>query len=264
LPYEKALIFNDLHIPFEDKKAVELTLRVGDKFQPDRIIIDGDLMDQWELSTFIKHPARRDASALAKEIIRGREFLADLRARFPKALIILVFGNHEYRWLRSLASNAPELALLKGLTLEEQLECEKSKIEVVNSGNRESSFMWGKLLIGHFDQINKHSGYTAKNLLEAKGVSLIQAHTHRGGSSFKRNWDRDIVAYENFCLCSRDPEYVSHPNWQLGFSLIYKDIQMVEGKVSDCFYVEPHPITAIERGSKVIYRTFFNGEIQQI
>jgi hypothetical protein len=91
-------------------------------------------------------------------------------------------------------------------------------------------------------------------LLEDRGTSLIQAHTHRGGSHFKRFEDRDLVAYENFCLCRLDPPYMASPNWQQGFSLVYKDAG------SDLFYVEPHPI--VRKGER--YRVFFNGEVIEI
>ena len=255
MAYQRALVINDLHIPFHCRPAVELALRVGDSLAPDRIIINGDLLDCWEISTFVKHPLRRAKNNLADEVADARGFLTGLRKRFPKSEIMLIYGNHEYRWVKFIAAHAQELAKLRGLTLAEQLDCEALQIKVVDSGNRESSYQWGKLLIGHFDLARKHSGYTARGLVEDKGVSLIQAHCHRGGSSFKRCWDRDIVGYENFCLCDRNPEYVDRPNWQLGFSLVFKD------SASDFFYVEQHPISEIAKGGKMTYRTWYNGEV---
>lgn len=258
MKYEKAIILNDLHFPWACEPAITLALQVAKVLQPDRVIINGDLVDMWEISSFVKNPQWRDKAQLANEIIQGRAFLTKLRAMFPKAEIRYVLGNHEYRWMKFLATHAAELAKLRGLTLEEQLDCDKLDIKVVNSGNRESSWLWGKLLVGHFDQVNKHSAYTAKNLIESKGISLIQAHTHRGGSFYKRTHDRDIVGHENFCLCDRNPTYVDRPNWTLGFGIVYKDL------ASDFFYYEAHPITEIEKGSKMTYRTFFNGEIFQV
>ncbi len=255
--YKKALVLNDLHIPFSCLPAVELALDVGDVLKPDRIFLDGDIIDCWEISNFIKNPLRRKKNNLVEEIAQGREWLHQLRRRFPKAEIIYILGNHEYRWIRNLATNAPELAGLRGLSLAEQLGCPEEQIEVIDSGNRESSYQWKKLLIGHFNSARKHSGYTARGLIEDKGISLIQAHCHRGGASFKRHWDRDIVGYENFCLCDRNPEYVDRPNWQLGFCNVYMDND------SDFFYVEPHPITEIKKGNRLVYRTWFDGRIYQ-
>ncbi len=251
--FEKALVINDLHIPFHDPHAVELSLQVAEASKVDRIFINGDLQDCWEISHFVKNPSLHSAANLNAELRQGRTFLKNLRARFGKAKITLIGGNHEYRFMVFISKNARELTGLAGLTIWEQLGCAESGVEVIDSGLKESSYLWGKLLIGHFDAVNKHSAYTAKNLLENKGISGIQAHTHRLGSYFKRVYDRDMVFYENGCLCDRSPVYIDRPNWQLGFSIVYKD------RKSDFFYVEQKPITETVTGGKRLYRVFHDG-----
>jgi predicted MPP superfamily phosphohydrolase len=252
--YEKALLFSDCHFPWQDHKAIDLTLKIGDRLQPETIFINGDLMDCWEISRWDRSPKYQERGRYATELKQGRDFLKGLRKRFPKARIVYIFGNHEYRHDHFITKNAVQLYGLPGMTLAEQLGLAENNIECIYSGNKESSFLWGKLLIGHFDMVNQHSGYTAKNVLDRKGISAIQAHSHRGGSSFRRLWDRDIVAHESFCLCDRDPCYVDHPNWQLGFLVIHKDRQ------SDHFFIEPHPITESHGKLKV----FFNGACVQV
>lgn len=248
-PYGKGLVINDLHIPFEDRKAIKLMYAVADDFQPDKIFLDGDIGDFWQISHYVKNPALRSIANLEHEISSIRSFLKDLRKRFPASEIIYLFGNHEYRWDVFLAKHAVELVGLKGLTLEEQLGLAELDITAVNTGRKENSYLWGNLLIGHFDRVAKYSGMTAKALLEDKAISLIQAHVHRGGSSYRRLYDRDIVAFENFCLCSRDPEYVDRPNWQQGFSTVVNNLTR--------FHVTQHPIITDEDG---VYRTWFNGQ----
>jgi hypothetical protein len=63
----------------------------------------------------------------------------------------------------------------------------------------------------------------------------------------------DIVAYENFCLCDRSPSYVDRPNWQHGFSIVYRDPR------SDYFLVESHPLAETVDGWKATLKAFFNG-----
>jgi len=89
---------------------------------------------------------------------------------------------------------------------------------------------------------------TAKNLLEDKGVSVIQAHTHRGGSSYKRCFDGQKGAWEGFCLCDLKPKYCNLPNWQHGLNTIHKD------KKSDQFKITPVEIIdyKIIYGDKII------------
>jgi len=254
MEFEKALVLNDLHFPHENSRAIGLTLKIAEELQPDIIFLNGDIIDCWAISDFVKNPKTSNTD-FSYEIERTSSFLYNLRWRFPKARIIYIFGNHEYRWVKYIVTHADKLVKLRGLSLEEQLGLNETDILVVNSGNRENSYLWGKLLIGHFDRVNKHSGMTAKNLIDDKSISLIQAHTHRGGSSFRRLYDRDIVGYENFCLCDRNPDYTDHPNWGLGFSIVYKD------QDSDYFFVSQHPIAEIKNGSASFYKTFFNGKL---
>lgn len=244
--YKTAIVLNDLHIPFEDAKALALALDVADALQPDKIVLNGDVADCWQISQYVKNPKLHTVASLKQEIETTRGFLEHLRFRFPGSEIVYIFGNHEYRWQVYISKNAGELFGLKGLTLEEQLGLDALGIKVVNSGNRENSWQWGNLVIGHFDRVSKHSAMTAKALIDDKAISLIQAHTHRGGSSYRRLYDRDIVGYENFCLCNRNPEYVDRPNWQLGFSTVVND--------GHRFHVTQHPIVD---GDK--YVTWFNG-----
>jgi hypothetical protein len=120
-----------------------------------------------------------------------------------------------------IVNNAEELAGLTGLTLEEQLKTSELDIKVINNHQRENYYRYGHLLIGHFNKVNKNSGYTAKNLVEEKGMSLIQAHTHRGGVSYKTDFQDVKKGIENFCLCNLQPPYLMIPNWQHGFSVIH-------------------------------------------
>lgn len=248
---ESALVINDLHFRFQDDKAIEVALATGELADVDKVILNGDVADGWQLSDFPKYPSLEDRGSVGKEIQAVRQFLKSLRKRFPDADIKYIFGNHEFRWDRFIAQHAKALYGLEGLSLAEQYHLDELGIELIYSGNKESEWRWGKLLIGHFDRVTKHSAYTAKLLLDDKGVSLIQAHTHRGGSHFRKLDDRILVAYENFCLCDLDPPYTNRPNWQQGFSIVWKSI------ASDLFHVEQFPIVQ----SKGKYQTMFGGEV---
>lgn len=249
--YESALVIGDYHIPFHDERAIELTLKIGDQLKPDYIIINGDGGDFWEISRWEKSPHLRGRAALPEEIRVHRKFLTDLRKRFPFAKIKYIGGNHDHRMHSYIVQNATALYGLEGLSLPEQLHFAENGIEWIYNHRKEASWMWGKLLIGHFDKVSKHSAYTAKALIEDKGISCMQNHTHRGGVFFKRTYDRTLVGYENFCLCDINPPYLDRPNWQQGFSVIFKD------KETDLFHVDQYPIINIDNS----YRTMYKGKI---
>lgn len=219
--WERAVVANDIHVPFQDARAVGLFFQFCAWFKPDVVILAGDILDMWEVSHFDKDP--RVGQSLSQEFIAGREFLRNLRAICPTARIVYIFGNHEYRFQRFLMGKTPELVGLEGMTVAEQLHTAEFGVEVVNSGLKESHWQYGGLFIGHYDKASKHSAYTAKALVDDKLVSIMQAHTHRGGSNFRTTLDRKVIGgWENFCLCQLNPTYATNPNWQHGFSIIYR------------------------------------------
>jgi hypothetical protein len=80
----------------------------------------------------------------------------------------------------------------------------------------------GNLFVGHWDKVSMHGGYAAKSLVETKGVSLLQGHTHRFGAHARTTVDgRVLIGIENFSMCQRQASYVANPNWQMGFSVVY-------------------------------------------
>lgn len=245
--YEVNIVLGDWHIPYQDDKALKLVFRIVKSLKPNIITLNGDILDFYALSRFSKDPNR--VLSLQEEIDTAYEYLKRLRKENPKAHIIFIDGNHEFRMEKFLSDKAPELYGLKRAeddspvhSLDSLLRFKDLKIEQVSSGLKESYYWYGnELLIGHFNRINKHSGYTAKNLLEDKHVSLIQGHTHRLGSSYRtvrvgENKYRILVAYENGCLCGLQPTYVLDPNWQQGFSVVHKK------KNDNRFHIQQVPI----------------------
>ena len=218
---EKSIVFGDLHIPFHDDKAVLLMLKFLKLYQPDRIFINGDLLDCWSISKFAK-PVDLEVH-LADEITEAKDFFRCLRKIAPKAKIVYIFGNHEFRFEKYLAQEAGMFRNLEGMSLQEQLKCDHFENEVINKHLKENYYRYGHLLIGHWNKANKFSGYTVKNLMEEKGMSMIQNHTHRGAQIFKRDYKDIYCGVENFCLCDINPHYLSLPNWQLGFCTISTD-----------------------------------------
>lgn len=218
----KAIIINDLHIPFQDNRAVELAIDFIKVFKPDELYLNGDIVDMWEISRFLKDP--RNGKALVDEFEEARDVISDIvRAAPKKADKVWIFGNHEYRFDKFIIKNAEALIGLRGMSVEEQLEADRLGLRVVKNNGQENYVDFGNILIGHFNAVYRYSGYTAKNVLDKYGKSLIQGHTHRGGSHFRSRMDETLVAYENFCLCGLKPDYVISPDWEHGISVLYRD-----------------------------------------
>lgn len=245
-----AVVINDLHVPYHDKKALRLLDIFLEDQKPEVLIVNGDFLDMWEVSHFDRVP--RTGKSLLQEISTGRKILERLREIIPKAKIIYIEGNHEFRLRKYLLRSAPELYGLPGLSIPELLNLKELNIiyKPVKEGAGSFSDNWvklGELYVGHWNKVNKHAGYTAKNLLDEKGVSLLQGHTHKYGVSARRYVDgTELMGVENFCLCRLDPFYLSKPSWSQGFSVIYHK----KGKKR----FHAYPILFVE------YKFFFGGK----
>jgi predicted MPP superfamily phosphohydrolase len=213
---ERVVFLSDIHVPYHDPVAITLVYKFLSWFKPTGIYVIGDLLDFYSLSRFDKDPTR--LLTLQQELDEGVEFLAKLRSICPEAYIYFREGNHEYRLTRYLCAH-PELYTLRALQLPAMLKFKDLEIEYCDYNGALDHYGF---LVEHGDIVRRHSGYTAKGMLDKRGISGITGHTHRMGSHFQTNTAGTTCWYENGCLCKTDPEYIlGQPNWQQGFSVLY-------------------------------------------
>lgn len=108
---KKVLWIPDVHVPFEDKRAFELMLKVAHAWKPDAINVLGDFADFHSVSNHDKAPDR--VKFLAEEVSAVNKRLDQLDALEVKEKHF-VEGNHCYRLERYLRMKAPELFGLVG------------------------------------------------------------------------------------------------------------------------------------------------------
>lgn len=219
---KKVLVLSDEHYPYHDEKVIALVYKFAKYFKPDIIVEAGDLLDFMPISRFTKDPL--DRHSLEEELELARNHLKKFRNLTKR--MIFTEGNHEYRLQKYISDNARELALLtdgkkRVLTLSTLLALPEIKVKFVPMQGKESYVKLNDLLIGHFNIARIHSCYSAKAILERKGISLVTGHTHRLGTHYKTDLRGSLVAVENGCLCNLKPSYVRNPNWQHGFTVVY-------------------------------------------
>lgn len=234
----KFVVISDIHYPYQDEEAIKAFLRFIKANPVDTVIMNGDILDMYDCSSFDKNPDR--INSLQEELNLATKFFGKLRKILPDAEIVFIRGNHEYRLERYLMKH-PELFSLDALKLPNLL-----RLRDFNIGYEPKAFKLGSLKITHGSIVRKFSGYTAHAELDKNDCSGISGHTHRGGAYFKQTPSRYLAWYEGFCLCDIHPEYVENPNWQQGFlyGYINKDsfainpIPIVDGKIKCPFYME--------------------------
>lgn len=217
-------VIGDVHIPAHDPEAVDLVLEWLTDHPVDRVILNGDIIDAYEISRWIQ-PGNR-GPGLAHEIEEGRAFLASIREAIgPKAEITWIEGNHCYRFKSYIANEAPAIAGLNhNVTLEAQLGFDEFGVDFVECpGSRWFSVYVEAapgVLVGHFNKTSINAGYAVKGLLDKYGASVITGHGHCMGTSHRTHHDGPIWGYEGGCLCDLNPTYCEPSHWAQGFHVI--------------------------------------------
>ena len=102
-------IIPDVHIPFHDRKAWALMLKVIAKRKPMVCIILGDFGDFYSVSSHQKNPKHRNL-LLVDEVAAVNGALDQLDSVLPKGCKkYFIQGNHEERLDRYVSSRAPDL-----------------------------------------------------------------------------------------------------------------------------------------------------------
>ena len=217
------MIISDLHIPFEDHKAVNIMLKIHQHCLPETVIINGDMLDFAELSHFTRDKL---ADKPIKESIE--EACVIIRKLQRYSTVIYHIGNHEARLQKYFLSNAPEVEHL--LKFDKLINNElDTPIKIVENIGRDTmaKYFNDRLLVGHFNKALKNSAYTGKALVDQYRMNIVQGHTHRLGMYYVTGAKETFIGVEGGCLCKKNPSYVSQPNWMSGFLMAY-DAQNIE------------------------------------
>lgn len=214
----RELNLSDVHIPYHDPHAWQLTLNIVSEVKPTKINILGDALDFYQLSTFDKDPKQLENGRLQEDLDQWFRMARELQRAAPETCkYTFVPGNHEDRLRRYLNRN-PELYGLRALELPSLMRLDELGITYHAD---EVEIVPGLLVGKHGDVVRKDSAFSAKGELEKEkyAISTITGHTHRLGTHYARTRNRVVKAHENGCLCSLNPEYMKNPNWQQGFTM---------------------------------------------
>ena len=219
----KTVVVADIHIPFQDNLLIDLFYEFLKDEKPDYLILGGDIIDCFQLSSFRRIPL--DKVGFQDELGQAKKFFKKIRDIIPEAVIYYIEGNHEFRLRKYLIDQAKELYFVPTLRLSYLLDCDKYKIIYVPCKRELNKFShnyinFNGICIGHFDKVLKNAGYTARMLRDEIGISLIQTHIHRTGMSSRTFVDGVRIGWEIGCMC-QNPTYQTLPDWQRGFGVLF-------------------------------------------
>lgn len=223
---KKLGIIGDIHIPYHDEDAIETACDKMESENVDSILINGDLLDFYQLSFHEKDPRRVH---FKDEIESGKEFLAYMRSRFPSIPIYFIPGNHENRFERYLKIKAAELLDMDEFRLDVILHVAEYKIEFIPFRTK---VIFGDFLIEHGDKIPGAGGVVpARTALMKLKTNCIINHFHKSSQSSQRVYGTSdsstIRAYSLGCLCDLAPDYMEINEWNHGFAILTKTDNLV-------------------------------------
>lgn len=213
------LLVPDVHAPFHHKHSWDLLLDVAKDIKPSIIVVIGDFLDCFCISSYGKDPDREHS--LKKEVRTGQDMLKQLESLGAKRLVY-VEGNHEYRLKRYLQDKAPELFGLIDIPSMLFLH----NWEFVEYRDHVKI---GKLHYTH--DVGITGRYATLRTLDTYQHSVVHGHDHRIqyvvegnavgeaklGAQFGWLGDVNKVDYMNKAKARK--------NWALGFGVGYLDAQ---------------------------------------
>jgi UDP-2,3-diacylglucosamine pyrophosphatase LpxH len=209
-------VISDVHVPSHDKVAVEAALRFLKTKEIDTLIINGDFMDMYQISSHDKDPMRR--ITFGDELEEGRLILGQIRKFFGKNVdIIYQEGNHEERYGRFLPK---EMAgdKVRGSSIREQLDLHEHNILWV--GDRRGINL-GKLRVYHGHEMKAAGVNPTRSMIMKAMHNVVIGHLHRQNALVKPRLDGGSVgAWVTGCLCDLRPHYAVSNEWGHGFAFV--------------------------------------------
>lgn len=216
--YKRVFLINDVHIPFHSIDAITAAIGFAKKEKPDCVLLNGDILDFFKLSRFVKDPAKRSFS---EELNMFKEFFQVLDKQFPKAKKIFKIGNHEERYEHFLWTKVAELDGVDEFELSNILKARANGIEVVKD-KRIINYNGLNIIHGHefssgfFSPVN-----VARGLYLRGKTSAIQGHNHQTSEHTETDMNGKITTtWSVGCLAELHPQYAPINKWNHGFAII--------------------------------------------
>lgn len=212
----------DLQVPFHDPKAIDVCFNYLTARGIDSLMINGDLVDFFQLSEFEKDPRQRNFEQEYEDAI---EMLCYIKQCFPTIPIYYnLDANHEFRYERYMRKKAPELLKLKLFELEDLLMLDSIGIKYFKNIDH---IKIGKLPVIHGDTVfRRGSGVSpARTLWMRTKVSCIASHVHRTSEYTDKNFHNEMTTcWTTGMLMHPNVEYCKHVDqYNQGFAEIQKD-----------------------------------------
>lgn len=217
----KWMLGSDFHIPYTDKRYMELWFKVMKWYKPDVVDYLGDIDDQSCVSRYSAGTPDEVLNNIASYSSQVKDFYSKTRKMLPNADLFVALGNHDIRYEDYIAKKAPALTDL--ITPETMWGLDSLGYDYIHYNDLPKQ-RFGDIHVHHGIAISKHSGQSVQADVENFGVSIIRGHSHRAGSFFRTYELRNetLRGYEIGHMTDVKSEgmaYTNSHNWQPGFAI---------------------------------------------
>lgn len=206
---------------------LDVFIDTAERLQPDVVVLNGDIYDEYEFSAYNQDP--RQVNIRKRYDFVKVKILRRIRAACPNAQIDFIIGNHEQRILKLLADRSPSMKVLidlMGVTFSQLLGLDEHQINLVSKSDlsayntKEMHEEVKRNYKKYFDTfICHHFGD------EDYGMSSVGGHTHKPKLMTKANEVMGpIWSLTTGSMCKIDAEYHQQKvNSQNSFAIVHVD-----------------------------------------
>lgn len=217
LGFKSIGVISDIHVPYHNEEAITAAIRWLYDRKIDCLFINGDLIDFYQGSKYMKDPRKRD---MKYEIDMTNEFLDMIQDTMPGVKLVFKKGNHDERLENYMYTKAPELLGFPEWQLEHLLHSRERNMDIIGD---QRIVRAGHLSILHGHELNSpgNSVNPARGTFMRTKQSCMVGHSHVSSSHTETKLDGDIITtWSTGCLCELHPRYARINKWNHGFAHI--------------------------------------------
>jgi len=214
------LILSDVHIPYHHVPALDEAINYAQIKKVDSILLNGDIMDCYQLSKFQPDPTYRN---FGQEIIAFQQFIQVLKEALPDAKIYYKLGNHEERYEKFMIRRCAEFLGIPHFNFHNVLGCSDMGVEVIDD---QRIIYMGKLAVlhGHEVGIRSINVNPARSLFLKTYKSSLCSHLHRVSHHPETSLDgKTISCWSTGHLGDPHPRYARINKWTHGIARVEKN-----------------------------------------
>jgi len=218
--FKKVGIMTDVHLPYHNMIALTEAIRYLKAEKIDAVLLNGDIIDCFQLSRFMKDPKKRDF----KYELDCLKLFFDILNKELNCKIFFKIGNHEVRYQHFLLQKAHELIGIEDFEFSNLIKARERGIDIIDS-NRFMKLNDLNGIHGH-EYIGGVSAPVniARGLYLRGKVSAFQGHNHSTSEHTETNMDGKITTTWSIgCLSELHPAYMPLNKWNHGVAMVELD-----------------------------------------